>query len=146
MSTTEEKVANDLIGAAGVHFVAFKLSLRGLIALPTIRNTAGIDLLVSNPKTQRQAVLQVKTSGKNVTFWPTSKPEKCLRGPNSYYAFLRYLAEKETFEVFLETGDRVADQIAENAKNYVERGRKEFNHWTLVNEDQLRTAWKDWTL
>ena len=127
MSVTDEKSSKDLMGAAGVHFVAFKLSLRGFIALPTIRNTAGIDLLVSNPKTRRQAVLQVKTSANNAKVWPTSKPEKCLRGLNSYDAFLRYLPEKETFEAFLETGDRVADQIAENAKNYGQRGRKELN-------------------
>lgn len=37
------KIPNDLIGVAGVHFVAYRLSLRGLIVLPTIRNTAGID-------------------------------------------------------------------------------------------------------
>jgi len=51
MSVTDEKSSKDLMGAAGVHFVAFKLSLRGFIALPTIRNTAGIDLLVKNTPT-----------------------------------------------------------------------------------------------
>jgi hypothetical protein len=39
-----------LIGAAGVHFVVSELSLRGLIALPTIRNTAGVDVLVTDKK------------------------------------------------------------------------------------------------
>jgi len=37
-----------LIGAAGVHFVVSELSLRGLIALPTIRNTAGVDVVIAN--------------------------------------------------------------------------------------------------
>jgi hypothetical protein len=37
-----------LIGAAGVHFVVSELSLRGLIALPTIRNTAGVDVVVTD--------------------------------------------------------------------------------------------------
>ena len=37
-----------LIGAAGVHHVVSELSLRGLIALPTIRNTAGVDVIVTN--------------------------------------------------------------------------------------------------
>ena len=31
-----------LIGIAGVHYVVSELSRRGLVALPTIRNTAGI--------------------------------------------------------------------------------------------------------
>ena len=36
-----------LVGAAGVHAVVSELSLRGLIALPTIRNTAGVDVIVA---------------------------------------------------------------------------------------------------
>jgi hypothetical protein len=75
-----QRVKNDLIGAAGVHYVAYGLSLRGLIALPTIRNTAGIDLLVSDPTTGSQAALQVKTSLQRVTFWPTSRYDRSLRG------------------------------------------------------------------
>ncbi len=37
MDEAEQRLSNDLIGVAGVHFVAFKLSLQGLIVLPTIR-------------------------------------------------------------------------------------------------------------
>jgi hypothetical protein len=37
-----------LVGAAGVHYVVSELSLRGLIALPTIRNTSGVDIVVVN--------------------------------------------------------------------------------------------------
>ena len=57
-------VNNDLIGIAGVHYVVSELSRRGLIAMPTIRNTAGIDILVAKPNGSEQAVLQVKTAGK----------------------------------------------------------------------------------
>jgi hypothetical protein len=59
-----------LIGAAGVHFVVSELSLRGLIALPTIRNTAGIDVVVVNYDRTWHANLQVKTSKRKVSFWP----------------------------------------------------------------------------
>ena len=44
-----------LIGAAGVHFVVSELSLRGLIALPTIRNTANVDVIVTNKQGTWQA-------------------------------------------------------------------------------------------
>jgi hypothetical protein len=37
-----------LIGATGVHYVVSELSLRGMIALPTIHNTAGVDVVVTN--------------------------------------------------------------------------------------------------
>jgi len=93
MTRSIVKIPNDLIGVAGVHFIVSKLTLRGLIALPTIRNTAGIDILVSELDGSTQANLQVKTSLKEVNFWPTSAPERCLNSPNSYYVFLRYLPE-----------------------------------------------------
>jgi hypothetical protein len=32
--------------------------------MPTIRNTAGIDILVAKPNGSEQAVIQVKTAGK----------------------------------------------------------------------------------
>lgn len=41
------KIQPATIGNAGVYYVCFELSLRGLIAMPTVRNTAGIDVLVS---------------------------------------------------------------------------------------------------
>jgi hypothetical protein len=148
MNQMMDKLSNDLIGVAGVHFVAFKLALRGLIVLPTIRNTAGIDLLVNDPRTGAQAALQVKTSMRCVKFWPTSAAEKCLRGRQSFYVFLRYDPESETFEAFLESGERVAQQVAANAQDYRERGRKAFSYWELPRSEDgveaLRKSWREW--
>jgi hypothetical protein len=142
------KISNSLIGIAGVHFVASELTLRGLIALPTIRNTAGIDILVSEPDGSGQANLQVKTSLKKVTFWPTSKPEKCLRGPTSFYVFLRYDKNQRRFEAFLESGDKVYAQVTKNMKDYKKRGLAEFPYWYLPPEekelDRLRKNWETW--
>ncbi len=46
VENSSKKLPNYLIGVAGVHFVVSELALRCLIALPTIRNTAGIDIIV----------------------------------------------------------------------------------------------------
>jgi len=148
MKKSEKKLPNDLIGVAGVHFVVSELTLRGLIALPTIRNTAGIDILVSEPDGSGQASIQVKTSLKKVDFWLTSRPEKCLTGPCSFYVFLRYLPEEKRFEAFLESGDEVAKQVRKNLKDYKKRGRKEFTYWTLPSTEskieELRRKWETW--
>jgi hypothetical protein len=145
---SRDKLTNDLIGVAGVHFVAFRLSLRGLIVLPTIRNTAGIDLLVNNPLNGSQASLQVKTSINRVRFWPTSTPEKCLRGARTYYVFLRYDAKVESFEAFLQDGEEVAKQVTWNAEDYLKRDRKAFSFWQLPRSEeeieQLRQNWHEW--
>lgn len=124
------KLPNSLIGIAGVYFVTHELTLRGLIALPTIRNTAGIDVMVSEQDASGLANLQVKASMKKVTFWPTSKPEKCLRGPTSFYVFLRYIKDEDRFEAFLESGDKVYEQVIANLKDYQKRGLSEFPYWS----------------
>ena len=56
------KGSNALVGAAGVHWVVSELSRRGLIALPTVRNTAGFDIVVATPDGSSTATLEVKTS------------------------------------------------------------------------------------
>ena len=148
MKNSDKKLPNDLIGVAGVHFVVSELTLRGLIALPTIRNTAGIDILVSEPDGSGQASIQVKTSLKKVDFWPTSRPEKCLTGPRSFYVFLRYLPEEKRFEAFLESGEEVVRQVRENLEDYKKRGRKEFTYWDLPYTEseieELRRRWETW--
>jgi len=148
MGNSNKKLSNDLIGAAGVHFVASELSLRGLVALPTIRNTAGIDILVSELDGSGQANLQIKTSSKKARFWLTSRPEKCLKGPRSFYVFVQYLPDEEKFDAFLESGSNVAKQVQENLLDDQKRGLKEFTCWKLPStaeeKEKLRKEWKNW--
>ncbi len=148
MASNGAKLPNDLIGIAGVHFVAMKLTLRALIALPTVRNTAGIDILVSEPSTRAQAALQVKTSLSRVSIWPTSLPAKCIHGLRSFYVLLRYLAAKQEFEAFLEAGDRVAEQVRKGLEERQKKGQSEFPFWSLPKGDdeikRVRTQWETW--
>ena len=53
---------SQLTGVAGVHFVASYLAYLGLHAVPTTRNVAGPDLLVSTHNGARSLSLQVKTT------------------------------------------------------------------------------------
>ena len=68
-----------LVGAAGVHYVVSELSRRGLIALPTVRNVAAFDIVVSTRDGRKHANIQVKTSLKRVTFFPMP-PSKRIYG------------------------------------------------------------------
>ena len=149
------KVSNTLIGIAGVHYVVSELSRRGLIAMPTIRNTAGIDVLVTEPDGNGQAVLQVKTAGAVKTYqeegrqwWPMSNPDKCLKGSNAFYVFLRWREDLKKFEVFLERADAVVKQIQENLAEDRKLGRKDFPFWGLPKkigeQSKLVENWEDW--
>ena len=148
MGNSNKKPTKTLIGAAGVHFVVSELSLRGLVALPTIRNTAGIDILVSEPDGSVHASLQVKTASMKRDYWPTSGPERCLKGGRSFYVFVRYLPDEKRFEAFLESGSNVAKQVQENLLDYRKQGLKDFTYWQLPSAakeiEKLQKKWKDW--
>lgn len=146
--------SNALMGIAGVHYVVSELSRRGLIAMPTIRNTAGIDVLVAEPDGSGQAVLQVKTAGtvrikeEGRQWWPTPKPEKCLSGPTAFYVFVRWREGLGRFEAFLENADAVAKQVRDNLVEERKLDHKDFPCWglpALVQEQaQLAEKWQNW--
>jgi hypothetical protein len=54
--------SSQLTGVAGVHYVAACLAYLGFHAVPTTRNVAGPDLLVSNLTGSKALCLQVKTT------------------------------------------------------------------------------------
>jgi len=122
MNNAKSRVDNALIGAAGVHFVVSELSLRGLIALPTIRNTAGVDVVVVSADGSWHANLQVKTSRNKVGFWPVGKRYEQVCGKNNFYVFVRYIRKEARFGAFLESADRVAEDIRASVERDRNRG------------------------
>jgi hypothetical protein len=130
-----------IIGTAGVYFVASQLSLRGLIALPTSRNTAGIDLVVVNRAGPFQANLQVKTSRSRVTFWPVGKHCASWVAPKNYYVFVRYDPKVGAFEAFLEPSKAVAKSVAKQAWKIRHRGWRP-SFVARGRLDRLRRQWE----
>ncbi len=121
--TTGDKA---LIGAAGVHFVVSELSLRGLIALPTIRNTRGVDVVVISPNGSWHANLQVKTSKNKVSFWPVGSKYRDFSGPRNYFVFVRYVDKETRFEPFLVSADEAIKRIKRSDAETRRLGYKEF--------------------
>jgi hypothetical protein len=84
---------NSLIGAAGVHYAAYKLIRRGMLALPTIRNTPGTDLIVTSRDGRNYANIQVKTSQyPRAKFWiicSAKKFDELPFGEHDFYVLLR---------------------------------------------------------
>ena len=148
------KPSNALIGIAGVHYVVSELSLRGLIAVPTIRNTAGIDIIVNNANGNGLAALQFKTAyglkrqEEGRQWWPMSNPAKCLKSPNAFYVFVRYRPDLHQFEAFLDTAADVVRQVDENLLDDQKAGRKDFPCWGLpgdpAEQERLASNWQTW--
>ena len=67
-----------LAGVAGEYFVAAELSRRGFIASITLRNTRGIDIVVTNKDATKTVTIQCKTSCKKkrreLDFYPARHP------------------------------------------------------------------------
>jgi hypothetical protein len=134
-----------LVGAAGVHMVVAELSLRGLIALPTIRNTAGVDVIVSNRTATWHANLQVKTSRSRVTFWPIGAKYTEWVGTNNFYVFLRFHPKLRQFEIFLESSGKVAENCAAGVKREKDMGLKKWAPCFYPRDglDQLKSQWEE---
>jgi hypothetical protein len=149
-----QKISNTLIGIAGVHFVAYRLSLRGLLALPTIRNAQGYDIIVTTSNGLAHANIQVKTSQNRVTFWPMPESSRVQTGPSDFYVLLRWLAEEAAFEGFMLTGREARSSVRREELHQAERGRhseKIFPSVYFRNErertiDQWKSRWESWVL
>lgn len=133
-----------LVGAAGVHAVVSELSLRGLIALPTIRNTAGVDVIVSNKAGTWHANLQVKTSRSRVSFWPVGTKYAEWVSTNNYYIFLRFNQKTGKFEIFMESSEKVAENCAAGVKLEKEKGLKKWAPCFYPRDrlQQLASQWE----
>lgn len=136
---------SSLVGAAGVHAVVAELSLRGLIALPTIRNTAGVDVIVANKAGTWHANLQVKTSRSRVAFWPIGTKYAEWQGPHNFYVFLRFNKRLGQFEIFLESSAKVAENCAAGVKRDKEKGLKQWAPCFYPREgfEQLKAQWEE---
>jgi len=92
-STSEKKRASgSLTGAAGVHFVTGELSRLRYVSLPTVKNTQGVDVVVSSPDFSRTVYVQVKANMNKLDFWIVGKPE--MR-ENLFYVFVNLLSNQQ---------------------------------------------------
>lgn len=86
MSATQPSTI--LAGVAGEYLVAGELSRRGWIASLTLRNTRGVDILVTSEDLERSAGIQVKTHRGSKPDWILSKKAETITDESVFYAFV----------------------------------------------------------
>lgn len=145
---------NSLIGTAGVHYAAYKFTRRGLLALPTVRNTPGTDIVVTDPSGAKHANIQVKTSHYGrAKFWIICSAKKFRKlhfGPNDYYVLLRprrvddpVEAEASEFEGFMLTAQEAREEMGAHLRYWEEKGKEpKFSLCIYVDKGPREKKWK----
>ena len=82
------KPSSILVGVVGEYLVAGELSRRGWIASLTLRNTRGVDILITDEALNRSLGLQVKTTHGSKPKWMLSKKAERISDPSVFYAFV----------------------------------------------------------
>lgn len=118
-----------LVGVAGVHFVVGELSRRGWIALPTIRNTIGIDVLAT--KESKNIQIQVKARRNSIRWLLASRAEK-LVSKNLFYVFVN-LKEHDAPEYFVIPSEIVSAYVIRTHKLFLEEGGRDSTMRQLPN-------------
>ena len=145
-----------LIGIAGVHYVVSELSRRGLVALPTVKNTAAYDIVAMNPEGTRHANIQVKASSKKAGFFPMPIPGKIRVGTADVYVLVRWLQEQRRYQGFLLSGHEAREAV-ERELAYQELARKrgtlkvlfpsvDISKRNAKYAEHWQDAWEAWTL
>ena len=136
-NVTKKRKSVSLIGSAGVHYVCAVLNMNGLIALPTVRNTKGPDVVVLTENGDLSANLQVKTSSRKVSHWPIGNDYENWNGKNNYYVFVRYDAEQ--FEAFMASAEIVIQEVRSKQKEFRKRELKRWAPCWYLPHDKMKT-------
>jgi hypothetical protein len=130
-----DKISGILAGVSGEYFVAAELSRRGYIATLTLKNTKGIDILVSNSTAKKSLGLQVKTNQGSRKAWVlNSKAEQCHED-NLFYVFVNLGGSGGTPEFHIVPSRIVATEIKNSHQQWLDNpGRKGQKH----NDNSMR--------
>ena len=131
----KQKLSSGLSGVAGEYLCAGELSRKGYIATLTLKNSKGVDILVTNAEASKTAAIQVKTSYGNSTKWILSHNAEDFYKDNLFYVFVN-LNFGNPPDYFIVPSKVVADTVKEYYKVWLNTpGRKGQKH----NENPMRT-------
>lgn len=123
------KLPSILAGVAGEYFVAGELSRRGHISSITLRNTKGVDILVSNQDVTRQIGIQVKTNQNNKREWVLSEKAEDYFAENLFYVFVNLRDENQRSEYFIVPSFVVAEYTKNSHREWLKTpGKKGQKH------------------
>jgi|GEM_PF-1835933 len=141
-----KKRSNALTGSAGVHYVCSILNANGIVALPTIRNTEGFDIVVLNRRGELGACIQVKTNSTNRNSWILGDTTPSWFGDKNYYVFVNYDVQSRQFKAFMEHSSVVIRQAIESERRRKIRGLKKWSAVWRLPPGKMPKPYLQWRL
>lgn len=122
------KIPSLLAGVAGEYFVAAELSRRGHIASISLRNTRGIDILVTNGDGSRSVTIQCKTNQSGRSVWILNEKCETFIAPSHFYVLIALGKVNERSRYFVVPSCDVAEYVSRTHREWLLRpgrgGRK----------------------
>ncbi len=109
----QARLSSVLTGVAGEYFVGAELSRRGYVASITLRNTRGIDLLVSNVDASKAVGIQVKTKQGKARDWILNQKVEDYHSDSLFYIFVNLPEDGSPPEFFIVPSKVVATHAKE---------------------------------
>jgi hypothetical protein len=130
------KISKNLSGIAGTYYVAAELSKRGYVALVTMKNTSGVDLLVSSEKSFNSVGIQVKTNQTDKRQgWLLSKKNEDLKSDNLIYVFVNLKSDNSRPDFYIAPSEIIAKTIKTGHKRWLDTPGKNNK---MHNDSSLR--------
>lgn len=135
MKKEQERISSILTGVSGEYFVAAELSRRGYICSVTLKNTKGIDILVTNESATRTLGIQVKTNQSEKREWVLSNKAEEFYADDLFYVFVNLIGLEKLPEYYIVSCKTVASTVKEGHQEWLDTpGKKGQAH----NDSSMR--------
>ncbi len=114
-----KKISGIQSGVSGEYFVAAELSRRGYMCSITLKNTKGIDVLVSNENSKKLVGVQVKTNNSNRKAWVLNKKAEELSEDNFIYVFTNLKELDQLPDYYIVPSQIVAKYVKKEHKEWL---------------------------
>lgn len=114
------KISGILAGVSGEYFVAAELSRRGYISSVTLKNTKGIDILVTNESATKTIGIQVKTNQNDRRTWVLNSKAEEFYADDLFYVFVNLVAIGQLPEYYIVPSKVVADKVKNGHKEWLD--------------------------
>jgi hypothetical protein len=149
MASKLKKLTSNQSGIAGEYFVAAELSRRGFTASLTLKNTKGVDILVSDAKAKTFIGIQVKTKQDARKVWLLSKKNETFSVDNLFYVFVDFKCGDGIPAYHIVPSNEVAKSIKAAYKKWRSSLGKKGQIHNDVDMREYTIAegtWQDWNI